>query len=265
MRRRVSAISGLAATMTIAAIVGIGAGRAAGTDTGSRPAPVRAVAAHVVRAARGGRPACTTPAPTTAAGYTRAFASLPASQWGAADVALSVPLPDGRIVWLWGDTLRAGPMVHSSAIVQTRGCLHVSRAGAQLLPNTSPTLIYWITGARTVGPGRLRVAARQIRLTGHCAWCFADNGLTRYATVTIDQDGDATFRGWSAVETHERLDPGPMIVYGPHHIGYQRRVHPEITLADGRHLVTTCQNWDDGRTHRLADYRPILAEESSDA
>jgi hypothetical protein len=46
----------------------------------------------------------------------------------------------------------------------------------------------------------------------------------------------------------------------PHHFGYARVSHPEFPLSSGKTLVTTCQNWDDGRVRPPADYRPIFTE-----
>lgn len=204
-------------------------------------------------------PECRKPLPATAAGFAQLFSSLPPSEWGAADVSISVPMPDGRIVWLYGDTFSAGRFVHSTAIVQDRGCLHVSQRGAQLLPNDDAKHIYWISTARAVSSTALVITARRILLTGTCVWCFADGGLSRTALVSIDQQGDARFIRWTASQPGPAPDPGPMYNLGPHHFGYARHVHPEITLADGHHLVTTCQNWDDGSLHQFADYRPIFS------
>lgn len=52
--------------------------------------------------------------------------------WGAADMAISVKITDGRTVWLYGDTLSINNgFVNSSAIVQDQGSLHVSHGGAR--------------------------------------------------------------------------------------------------------------------------------------
>lgn len=223
---------------------------------------------------------CPLPAPTTSADFTRMFAGLDPREWGAADIALSTPLGDGRNLWLFGDTFRSGArtLAHSTAIVQDGSCLHVVNGGGQLLPNDDPNHIYWISSAHVVNPftGVRRldqhtdavvvVTARRIRLTGSGAWCFADDGITRQAILSVRYDtGDAEFLGWDpgadlANRTPAPKPISPMVVLGPHHFTYEHRVHAEITLADGHHLVTDCQNWDDGVLHPFADYRPIFSE-----
>lgn len=75
------------------------------------------------------------PAPATADGYAQMFDQLDPAQWQAADVGITVAMPDGRSVWLWGDTFSEGRFVHSSAIIQTGSLLTVSHQGAQLLPD----------------------------------------------------------------------------------------------------------------------------------
>src|SRR6266496_556293 len=47
---------------------------------------------------------CTVPAPTSAAGYAAMFASVPTTQWGGADVSISVRVGSTN-VWLYGDTI----------------------------------------------------------------------------------------------------------------------------------------------------------------
>lgn len=204
---------------------------------------------------------CHKPAPTSADGYAAMFAALPVSEWGAADVAISVPL-GRRSVWLFGDTLSTRRFVHSTAIIQDKGCLHVSHAGAQLLPDDDPAHIYWIISARAVDSTSLAVLARAITLVGKGAWDFRDGGHSRTAHVDVDAQGDASFIRWVSDKNCAAPDPGAMyrIDDRPHHFGYARNTHPEAHLASGRTLVTTCQNWDDGMPHPFADYRPIFTE-----
>ena len=199
-------------------------------------------------------------APATAAGYAAAFAALPPAQWGAADVAITVPLGE-HVVWLFGDTFSTSRFVHSSAVVQAGGAFNVSDDGAQLLPNDDPAHIYWIDCAHARGPDTLLITARSITLTGAGPWDFHDGGFDRTARVTVDAHDDLTFTGWVGAKHYcPAPEPGRMIVYGPHHFGYAVHTHPELELADGAVLVTTCQNWDDGILHPVADYRPIFSE-----
>ena len=207
-------------------------------------------------------PSCASAAPSTAAGYTALFASLDTAAWGAGDVAISVPV-GLRSVWLFGDTFSAGRFVHSSAITQYRGCLHVSAGGAQLLPNDDATHIYWVQSATvsSAAPGRqLVVRARAVVLTGTGGWDFRDGGFSRDATTALDAAGDLTFISWGPRVFSPVPDPGPMYVYGAHHFGYGRLTHPELALASGLVLVSVSQNWDDGTLHGYPDYRPTFSE-----
>jgi len=221
-------------------------------------APAQALASAALAPARA--PAyCRKGAPVTAAGYARMFAALPVRLWGAADGAASVTMGT-RSVWLFGDTFSTGRFVHSTAITQNRGCLHVSHAGAQLLPNDNRTHIYWIESAVVRSPIRLDIRARTVTLTGTTAWAFRDGGFSRVAVTRLNAAGDLTFSVWKAKFRAPIPDPGPMYVYGPHHFGYGRRTHPELRLASRKMLVSTCQNWDDNRLHPPAAYRTIFTE-----
>lgn len=205
------------------------------------------------------------PAPTTAAGYARMFAALDPAEWGAADVAISVPLRDGRSVWLFGDTLSTHRFVHSTAVTQDGGRLSVSHHGAQLLPDDTPASIYWIESANRECGSQVLVRARNIVLTGRRAWAFRDGGFSKIALVVVTRGGDVDFVRWTKTIYGPAADPGPMYRLDdrPHHFGYARHTHPEANLASGRTLVTTCQNWDDGLPHPLAHYQPIFSEQGS--
>lgn len=182
-------------------------------------------------------------APTTAAGYQALWAALDPCEWGAADTSLSVPLPDGRSVWLYSDTLsRCNGFVHSTAIVQTGGRLHVSHGGKQLIPNADSHHIYWIEQARRVSDTTIAVTTAK----------------SRVALVTVSAAGDVTFLRWSGyvampTQYHD------FTVVGPHMFTYENRPHPEARLASGKTLWTVCHNRDDG----VIDYatmRPTFYE-----
>ncbi len=110
------------------------------------------------------------PQPALAAGCTRAAPSaaahgasidaLRSPAWTAADLTGSVPLTDGRRLWLYGDTITSGLgptggavsrsfTARNSAIVQERGCL------TPLLQGSGPTAGSWIPqlGAEWSWPG----------------------------------------------------------------------------------------------------------------
>jgi hypothetical protein len=211
---------------------------------------------------------CAKPAPMTAARYAAMFAAVPTSQWGAADGSLSVPLPDGRVVWLYGDTFSDGRFAHSTAITQDQGCLHVSHGGAQILPDDDAKHVYWMDTASAVNAQTLLIRARTVTLVSTGAWDFRDGGHTRTAEAAISVDGDIAFTRWVSDSIEPAPDPGPMINCeapaspSPHHLCYARHTHPWARLASGRTLVTTCQNWDASTGHAFADYRPIFTEAS---
>ncbi len=260
------------AVLLLAALAASGCAAAAGTVVAH---PARTVPPPAVVLAT---PICTRPAPDTAAGYSALFATTDPREWGGADVAVSVPL-GGRSVWLFGDTFSAGPdgrgrFVHSTAITQRAGCLHVSHGGAQLLPDerrvavptpTDPSRIYWIQGGRALGPDTLAVTARTIELTGTGPWDFRDGGASRTALATLDEAGDVTFVRWLATNPGPAPDPGPLIDCeaprppAAHHFCYGRHRHPELTLAGGHVLVTVSQNWDDGVLHPMREYQPLFS------
>jgi hypothetical protein len=52
---------------------------------------------------------------------------------------------------------------------------------------------------------------------------------------------------------------GKLIIFGPGHFGYSVQRHGR--LPNGRRLVTTSQNWDDGHWHGWENYRPIFSSE----
>ena len=210
------------------------------------------------------RPAMTTrcmlDSPASAAGYAALWDTIPVSQWGAADLSISVPLADGRAVWLYGDTLSTGRFVHSTAITQDAGCVRVSHAGAQLLPNDDATHIYWIESAKAIRGG-LAIRARSVVLTGTGAWAFKDGGFSRIATARVDSLGNVTFASWGTKIISPEPNSGPLYpLPGECHFGYAKHTHPEATLASGKTLVTMAQNWDCGQ-HPLSDYRPLWSEQ----
>jgi hypothetical protein len=206
-------------------------------------------------------PACDRPAPASATGYAALWRTLPIDQWGGGDVSISVPLGDGRIVWLYGDTMSTGRMVHSSAIVQDGGCLHVSHRGAQVLPNDSARVIYWISAAQAVGRSSVDITARRITLSPERGvWGFADAGhsVTWRALVTAAGDLDLVSRG-AAVES-PAPDPGPFYTVPGDGFGYARHAHPWAVLASGETLTTTCRNYDDSRLRDPRAYAPVWSE-----
>jgi hypothetical protein len=200
---------------------------------------------------------CVAPAPTTARGYTALWAKLPVAQWGGGDVSISVKLGT-RTVWLYGDTLSTGRFVHSSAIIQHGGCLHVSHGGAQLLPNMGTTW-YWVARASAYSPSSVKILAESVHRTGVGPWDFI-TGQSRYALASLNGAGDLTFTRWLTSSATTPKPTGTLIRVSAGHVEYGQVVHRDIRLADGRYLLTTCQNWDDGRLHAPRAYAPLFSE-----
>ena len=202
------------------------------------------------------------PAPTTAAGYTAAFAALPVEEWGAGDGGVSVPV-GSRDVWLFGDTFEAheNGFAHSTVVVQRGGNFHVSNAGAQLLPNDDDTHIYWMIGATVVDDNSLLVTGRSVVLGGTGMWDFSDGGFDHTALVRLDNYDNATFVEWISKENSPPPDPGPPYDLGTDHFGYQLHSHPEAVLASGNVLMSMSQNWTDGLWHGWTAYQLIFSEQ----
>lgn len=134
-----------------------------GPDDGPGPSP---------QASQG---ACDRPAPRTAEEFRAAFDTV-SGGWLGGDQASSTLLPDGRVLWLFSDTLvgsTGGPaaadtgpqMLHSSFVLQTAGCfrLVLGPGGRDILPQPEPGGWYWPQHAIAQG-GRLWVTA--LRVTG---------------------------------------------------------------------------------------------------
>lgn len=73
--------------------------------------------------------ACGTPAPTTAAGYEQLLRGNMNGKWYHGDAGLSTSLPNGKKLWVYGDTIigdagqaRGNHMISNSAILTEGGC-----------------------------------------------------------------------------------------------------------------------------------------------
>ena len=98
--------------------------------------------------------------------------ALPA--WEAADIGASVRMSDGRIVWVFGDTLRSGldPLiVANSMLISSTDCVSQvmpSDRGA-VIPNVSSDVVYWpmsVLAHHTKHGERLAVLCSRIRRGG---------------------------------------------------------------------------------------------------
>ena len=125
---------------------------------------------------------CAAAPPTSPAAYQASFDGLGHStDWLSADTAVPVPLPDGRTVWLFGDTYVGAlaadgsiapntRFVHNSLVVQDGPCLTPlmgGRPGARtgIIPSPSTGGEYWpMSGA--IEDGVLRVFLCHVTPTG---------------------------------------------------------------------------------------------------
>jgi hypothetical protein len=85
-----------------------------------------------------------------------AVAELP--EWQSADIGASVQLSDGRIVWVFGDTLRQGlspPMVANSMLITSGECISqlVPADHGPILPDAGRTTVYWPMSATVLRQG----------------------------------------------------------------------------------------------------------------
>jgi hypothetical protein len=125
---------------------------------------------------------CAPSVPSSAAAYAAAFDGLRhTTSWLSADTAVAVPLPDGRTVWLFGDTFAGtlqtdgtiGPnsrFLDNSFVVQNGACLTPLEGGqpsapVSLIPEPTAGEAYWPASA-VVESGVLRVFCTHVRRTG---------------------------------------------------------------------------------------------------
>ncbi|WP_028645451.1 DUF4185 domain-containing protein [Nocardioides sp. URHA0020] len=179
------------------------------------PASLSGVAESPARQAVAARTSrCTDPAPTTAAGYQRMFDAKNDWTWSGGDQGSTVPLPDGRVVWLFADTLlgrqtssgrRAANtrMIHSSLVIQDRGCLTgvTGRRGGSVIPEPTPTSWYWPQQG-VIDGGKLVIFA--IRATQ-----AAGPGAFGFRTVGVDAAVFSLPKTRAEVPTYQRMAGTP--------------------------------------------------------
>ena len=73
---------------------------------------------------------CSIPEPTSAAGYESLLKSVIAGKWYRADAGHSVKLPNGKVLWVFGDTIigasgqtKGTQFVNNTALLTDRGCI----------------------------------------------------------------------------------------------------------------------------------------------
>ncbi len=143
-------------------------------------------------------PTCLTAPPTGAADYQRAFDTR-TGDWAGADGAREVPLPDGRVLWLFGDTfsgtlngrtLRPGfRMPRNSFQIQTGACF-ASQLGGAITARTSRIADpasgewYWPADGYVVG-NEVRISLLHMRhVPGVPGWDWAVAGVS-FATLRL--------------------------------------------------------------------------------
>jgi hypothetical protein len=131
---------------------------AACTPASPAPAPTTPTAGTRLQ------PAC--PPPTghrgvkNAAAANRLVAATDLPGWQAADIGASVRLSDGRIAWVFGDTLRTGalspPIVANSMLITSGLCVSqlVPADRGPMLPDAAPDTVYWPMSASVLRLGR---------------------------------------------------------------------------------------------------------------
>lgn len=146
---------------------------------------------------------CERPAPTSAAELSRTFASMEASDFVAGDGTISTRLPDGRSVFLMGDTFIdyshgkmepfLGPgteMVRNSALILDRGCMTraTTPGGNELFKSSiQQELFYWPTAAVAVSNKKLWAVTESIHATSVESLDFQHTGA-QFVPVSIKGD-----------------------------------------------------------------------------
>ncbi|MGZ8762560.1 MAG: hypothetical protein ACXW2Y_04485 [Acidimicrobiia bacterium] len=136
-------------------------------------------------------PTCLSAPPTRPADYQRAFDAR-TGDWAGADGAIDVALPDGRVIWLFGDTfagvlngrtLQPGfRMPHNSFQVQTAACFAPQLGGAftartSRIAEPAPGEWYWPIDGYVVG-NEVRISMYHMRHTdGPPGWDWAVVGM----------------------------------------------------------------------------------------
>jgi hypothetical protein len=165
----------------------------------------------VSEAASGGvrlEPSCPVPEPGEVLGaddYNEAFQDADLPYWQSADVGASAVLSDGRVVWMWGDTIREKEvepemprMVDNSMLVTSGTCISqlVDDAHGPALPRDPNRLSVWPMSVNRIDPRPDDAADVTDVLVVFCSrvqrgdrmWDFIVRGTT-VAVYTVGADG----------------------------------------------------------------------------
>ncbi len=136
--------------------------------------------------------------PVDAAGWNRMFRALEGN-WSGGDAALSLRLPDGRLLWLFGDSFvgEVTPegrreigttIVRNTALVSSGTCVTAATPGRATLPGRGGTWLWptslVLVGSAADGTATVAVFAQRMASTGTGAWDFRRVG-TAVATLTV--------------------------------------------------------------------------------
>ena len=237
------------AVATVSLLAGAGlltapaAARALADGGTTVPVPVPASARPSVA------PACG-PEPTDASGWQGLFDGL-TTGWSGGDGAASIRLPDGRLLWLFGDTFtgsvsadgRRGSdarIVRNSMVVTDGSCAAVVTPGREALPGRDGTWLWPTAGAVTSAgrdgrPSVVTVVAQRLRRDAHDALGFARTG-TAVVRVTVPWDGTPVVGDVSDLPRSEVLWGAGLVVDGATTWVYGTRAVDE-PLVFGRELL----------------------------
>lgn len=181
--------------------------------------------------------------------------------WTGGDGTRSIPLPDGRSLWLFGDTFlgrvrpdgsrpEESPLIRNCLVVQDGRMLTTRYGGttgspeAFLVPE-EPDTWYW-PGDGTVHQGRLQVFFRRFRQVAPGMWGWAWDGTViatlrlphlTVARVTRRDDANGVAYGASLLET------GPWIyIFGTEQLGAIKHLH--LARSAGGGLEGQWDYWD---------------------
>ncbi|NHN56057.1 DUF4185 domain-containing protein [Calidifontibacter sp. DB0510] len=135
--------------------------------------------------------------------------------WQSADVGLTASLLDGRVLWVFGDTLRAASrsprIVSNSAFVTTGLCAQpaVPRSHGALVPDPAARTACWPTSMASVpapGEDRLLVACSRVKRQPGGLLAFTYLGLS-LATLKVPRGGAPQVTGVAKV-TPDDENPG---------------------------------------------------------
>lgn len=188
------------------------------------------------------------PEPRTAAQWQRLWDAQQGA-WSGGDGASSTRLPDGRLLWLFGDTFVGGvdsagrrapgtAVVRNSIVVTDGSCVDAVPTTSDALPGRDGSWL-WPTHAVVTSTrgsrSQLVVFAQRMIRTGAGAWGFARIG-TAVATVTVTRGGTPSVGVVRDLPTSETLWGAAIVVDGATTWIYGTRPSPQ-PLVFGRDLL----------------------------